>query len=613
MTGSFLLFLIVFPVFAGGVALLLRGKHEKTGSCIAIMAAAVNLAAVIVVFGKTLTFVAPWAGFGMNFSLRLDAFAGFIILSAAVIGLLVAFYSFAFMAGRTAVNQFYAYLLLTLGFANGAVLASNLVVLLFFWEGLLLTLFAMIWLGNPAAFRTARKAFIITAVADLCLMSGIALLAYVAGSLEMAQIHGLPLQRPAAVAAFILLVIGATAKGGVMPFHTWIPDAALDAPAPFMALLPAALEKLLGIYLLTRITLDIFSLQPSSWLSTLLMIVGSATILLAVLMALVQKDYKRLLAFHAISQLGYMILGIGTAVPVGIVGGIFHMVNNAIYKCCLFLTGASVERQVGTTDLRQLGGLASRMPVTFGCFLVAAVSICGVPLFNGFFSKELVYDAAWERGWIYYAAALAGSFFTAASFLKLGHAAYKDPAASDRSGVNEAPFSMLAPMVVLAAICIVFGIYNPLPLRYLIQPALGDVLQGHDYAGLPHSWGLAAASIIVLAGAVVHHAWGVQRWGAGLKAVDHIHHAPILARAYDLAEARCFDLYEIGLRLVETIGWLAWLVDRIIDLVYELAVAGLALAASFILRAVHSGSHARYAAWALAGAGAILWLLLRQA
>ena len=171
-------------------------------------------------------------------------------------------------------------------------------------------------------------------------------------------------------------------------------------------------------------SLDLFVLTPESWVSPVMMWIGAATILLAVMMALVQKDYKKLLAYHAISQVGYMILGIGTALPIGIVGGLFHMVNNAIYKSSLFLSAGAVEKEAGTTDLRELGGLGRSMPVTMICFLVAAASISGVPPFNGFFSKELVYDGALERGWIFYAIALAGSFFTAASFLKLGHAAF---------------------------------------------------------------------------------------------------------------------------------------------------------------------------------------------
>ncbi len=140
------------------------------------------------------------------------------------------------------------------------------------------------------------------------------------------------------------------------------------------------------------------------------MIIGAATILFAVMMALIQKDFKKLLSYHAISQVGYMILGIGTGLPAGIVGGLFHMINHAMYKSCLFLTGGSVEKQAGTTDLKKLGGIGRLMPVTFICFIIAAAAISGVPPLNGFFSKELVYDGALERHWIFYAAALSAHF-----------------------------------------------------------------------------------------------------------------------------------------------------------------------------------------------------------
>ena len=211
----------------------------------------------------------------------------------------------------------------------------------------------------------------ITGVADLCMMAGVALVGHAAGSLTLSRIPPIALSGAVPVAAFLLLMIGATAKAGAMPFHSWIPDAAIDAPAPFMAFVPAALEKLLGIYFLGRLVLELFALRPSSWLSPLLMVIGCATIVLAVLMALIQTDYKRLLSYHAISQVGYMILGIGTAVPVGIVGGLFHMVNHAMYKSCLFLTGGAVELEGHDSSTQGLlrafaakaGGEESRRPL----------------------------------------------------------------------------------------------------------------------------------------------------------------------------------------------------------------------------------------------------------
>ena len=165
------------------------------------------------------------------------------------------------------------------------------------------------------------------------------------------------------------------------------------------------------------------------------MSIGAITIVFAVMMALIQKDFKRLLSYHAISQVGYMILGIGTGTVIGVVGGLFHMINNAIYKSCLFLTGGSVEKQNGTTDLNQLGGLWRQQPITMICFVIAAASISGVPPFNGFVSKEMIFEGVLGKVYlggegyrIFFIAPVLGALFTAASFFKIGHAAFFDKA-----------------------------------------------------------------------------------------------------------------------------------------------------------------------------------------
>ena len=601
MTQMLMNLTILLPLAAGlAVFGLRRQRQEGLAAGVTLLVTAVTAAAAARLFGQEALVHHPWGGFGAAYALRLYPFSAFILLCASGFGVLIALFSTAFMKGRRHAAPYYAWFLLTLGMVNGAALADNLILLLVFWEGLLLTLFGMIAVGQPGAFRTAVKAFVISGVADLCMMAGVILTIRLAGTATISAIH---LQTGGlASLAFGLLMIGAAAKAGAMPFHSWIPDAAMDAPLPFMALVPAALEKLLGIYFLARVSLDLYQLQPGSRLSTVLMIVGCVTILLAVMMALVQKDYKRLLSFHAISQVGYMILGVGTAVPAGIVGGVFHMINHAMYKSCLFLTGGSVEKQAGTTDLAKLGGLGRAMPVTFACFVVAAASISGVPPFNGFFSKELVYDGALERGMPFYLAALLGSFLTAASFLKLGHAAFVDAPRDVRpAAVREAPWPMLVPMVVIAGLCVLFGVHNALPLRGLVQPALGGRVEGLDFAGWPHGMILVIATVLVLAAALAHHLWGAGRGGSGLAAADHIHHAPAIGTVYAWAERRLLDPYEIGLRLVATASRALWAVDRAIDFFYDTVIVRLTQGVSALARAAHTGSHALYLVWVLAG------------
>jgi formate hydrogenlyase subunit 3/multisubunit Na+/H+ antiporter MnhD subunit len=566
------LFLPILVPLIAGILVFCVSRIRGAKETVALVAALANLFIAVSLFKTQLSFVHPWAGFGIEFSLRLYHFSAFLLSAAAGFGFLVTLYSLVFMQGRKNTPQFYAFLLISLAFVNGALLANNLLVLLFFWEGLLLTLFGMIAIGHKAAFKTATKAFIIVGISDLCMMVGMALTGHLAGTLTISDIH-VSLGGLGSV-AFVLLMIGAISKAGAMPFHSWIPDAAIDAPLPFMSILPASLEKILGIYFLARISLDMFQLTAGSWVSVMLMIVGCVTILLAVMMALVQKDYKRLLSYHAISQVGYMILGIGTALPVGIVGGLFHMINHAMYKSCLFLTGGSVEKQAGTTALERLGGLARRMPVTFVCFVITAASISGVPPFNGFFSKELVYDGALERGVIFYVAAVLGSFFTAASFLKLGHAAFLGPVREENKKVREAHWTLMVPMIVIAGGCVLFGLLNALPLRSFIQPILGDArLEGHDFAGLPKNALLIGVTLAVLAAAFINHIFGVRRGGSAVKASDHIYHAPALEEIY----------------------------DRLTDWVTDDMPSGITNAASRRIRLWHSGNYSTYLMWSLVG------------
>ncbi|HVO39812.1 MAG TPA: proton-conducting transporter membrane subunit [Spirochaetia bacterium] len=609
---------VAVPAIAGVIALLLPARRAGLASAIvAVAAGAVQLAVAIVLFPVDSTLSLPWLGYGIEVSLVLSRMSAFILLATAGFGILVSLYASASLVngqGTSALpaaraKRFHAWVLFTVAMASGAALADNLVLFLVFAEGLLLTQFAMIASGRDRPFSTAIKAFVIVGVSDLAMMLGVMLTGRLAGSLSMSAISviRLPLDGLGGV-AFILLMAGAIGKAGAMPFHSWIPDAAINAPLPFMAILPASIDKLLGIYFLARISLDLFALAPGTWVSTVLMIVGAVTILFAVLMALIQKDYKRLLSYHAISQVGYMVLGVGTAVPAGIVGGLFHMVNHAMYKSCLFLTGGAVEKQAGTTDLEKLGGLFRRMPVTAVCFIVAAASISGVPPFNGFFSKELVYDGALERGWIFYAAALLGSVLTAASFLKLGHAAFFGKPSEAARNVREAPVPMLIPMIVLAGLCILFGVYNVLPLEGLVQPAIGQkVLGGESFAGFPASTALVLLTVAALTIAALNHWYGVRRSGHGLGAADHIHHAPLLGAVYAVAEQGKLDPYTWGRWLTRGAAAALHGIDRGIDWMTDAAAAKSANGVSRLLRSFQNGNVNRYVLWSLVGAAAVVF------
>ncbi|MCR4397115.1 MAG: NADH-quinone oxidoreductase subunit L, partial [Candidatus Saccharicenans sp.] len=558
MSPTILLWPILFPAVVAAVLLLIPSRIRYVREILSVLSSGALLYLGFLLFSqRNLSLVSDWLGLGINFDLRLYHFSAFILLALAGFLFLICLYSAVKMQHHPRGREYYGYVFLAAAFSNGAVLANNFVLLVFFWEALLITTYALVTLGlKPTSHRTAVKSLIIGGFCDFAMILGIGLLWASTGTLTMDKIqvepHGLT------VAAFVLMMIGAIGKAGAMPFHTWIPDAALDAPVSFMAFMPASFEKLLGIYLLARITLDFFELKVGSGLSILLMIIGAATIVFAVFMALIQKDFKKLLSFHAVSQVGYMVLGVGTAIPIGIAGGIFHMINHAMYKCGLFLSSGSVEHRTGTTELKKLGGLAREMPWTAIGFSVCALAISGVWPLNGFVSKEMVFHGALETGYpIFAIAAWVGAIFTFASFLKAGHSVFFGPRTTELPKTKESEVPIVLPILILAALCITFGIYNKLPLENLIQP----ILHGHAEAGehldfTAHALDLfnpvAGVSILCLIIALGLHFYGWNRGGKkAYLASEPIHNLPVLHKLYDLSEARFFDLYEQGVKFLQ--------------------------------------------------------------
>jgi formate hydrogenlyase subunit 3/multisubunit Na+/H+ antiporter MnhD subunit len=504
---------------------------------------------------------------------RLDPLSYFVGGFVIFFTLLTLIYSVGFMRGKKGLVGYYLYILMTAVASLGAVFANHLIIFLVFWGFLGALLFLLIQFGDrPRTSATAQKALIIVAGTDAFMILGVALIWFLARSFDMSSMH-IPLDNNIAVSAFFLLVVGAFAKAGAMPFHTWVPDMAEDAPTSITAFLPASLDKLLGIYFLARIALDIFQMNQSAQI--FLMGIGSVTIIAAVMMALVQHDFKRLLGYHAVSQVGYMILGIGTGNPIGIAGGLFHMLNHAIYKSCLFFSAGAVEKKAGTTDLDKLGGLIRSMPITFLVFLIASLAIAGVPPFNGFASKWLIYQGLIETGkagghwWLLWlVVAMFGGALTLASFMKLIHAVFLGQPSIENKFVpdskQEAPVSMLVPMAVLASLCVLFGVFAyPWPLARYILPSVKGVVT------VPGMWNAGLATALILTGLV----FGVLIYLLGIKVkirrtesfiggedlksdpamrlsgtefYHTIENYGILTVIYRLAKDKVFDIYEVA-------------------------------------------------------------------
>ena len=450
---SLLVFTIAVPFILSIFALLTK----KNAAVIALAAGLIDLAiAINVFFSKE---------FGLSlFSLHSYTLSAGTFLAASFLTTMVILYSIKFMEKHERLNEYYCYILLTLGATAGALFSNDFLTLMLFWGMLGATLYLLIGMGGPGSAAAAKKSFIIVGGADALMILGIGIILIFTRNLQIG-IMQIQFIGPIPYIAYFCLAIGALAKSGAVPLHTWIPDSAEKAPVPVMAFLPASLDKLLGIYLLARLSLDVFEITPGSTISTLLLLLGSITIIVAVMAALVQHNLKKLLSFHAVSQVGYMLLGIGTALPIGIAGGLLHMLNNAIYKCCLFLSAGAVEKKAKTTELDKLGGLGRLMPITFISALIASLSISGMPPFNGFVSKWLIYQSLVELGsssslWvIWLAAAMFGSALTLASFIKVIHAVFLGQWTSDRHNVSEVSWQMWLPMAILASLCLLFGIF----------------------------------------------------------------------------------------------------------------------------------------------------------
>ncbi len=493
MVANILLYSITVPMIAGILCLFLPDRIKNITRFLSFLVTAISLFSSIYMFMNK---PVPYPN-GASPLFLVDNLSGFIGIGISVFSFLVTIYSFGFL--EKSFGLYFGCLLLTFGASLGAIFANNLIVLLVFWGFLGITLYLLVNTeGNNKASATAKKALIIIGGTDAAMLFGTGFIWLISGTFEMDKIH-LPLNGIFPFMAYLLMITASFAKAGAMPFHSWLPDVAEDGPTPVTAYLPASLDKLLGIYLLARVSIDLFIMNDVS--NLILLVVGSVTIILAVTFALIQHDLKRLLGYHAVSQVGYMVLGIGTGNPVGIAGGLFHMLNHAVYKACLFLNSGNIEKRTGTTNLSNLGGLAKYMPITFITFLIASLSISGIPPFNGFVSKWMIYQGVIESGngknplWIVWlTCAIFGSALTLASFMKLLHAVFLGRPSKDFKDVKEVGFSMSFPVVTLALICFVFGVFAfMIPLPLFIIPSLKIPI---TYLGMWHP--VVAITLIVI-------------------------------------------------------------------------------------------------------------------
>ena len=427
--------------------------------------------------GGVIRYTAEWVPqLGLKFSLRMDGFAWMFAMLITGIGFLVVLYARYYMSPADPVPRFFSFLLAFMGAMLGIVLSGNLIQLVFFWE--LTSLFSFLLIGycyqRTQARGGARMALTITSAGGLCLFAGVLMVGHIAGSYDLDRvlasgdvIRSHPLYLP----ALILVLLGALTKSAQFPFHFWLPQA-MAAPTPVSAYLHSATMVKAGVFLLVRLWPALGGTNEWLWL------VGSAglvTFILGAFVAVFQQDLKGLLAYSTISHLGLITLLIGLDTPLGQIAAIFHMINHATFKASLFMAAGIIDHETGTRDIRLLSGLWRFMPITATFAMVAAGAMAGVPLLNGFLSKEMFFaetiethDDSLVDQWLPYIVTLA-STFTVAYSLRFIRDVFFGPAPKDLPRTpHEPPFLMRFPAELLVMACLVVGI---VPAR-TVGPAL---------------------------------------------------------------------------------------------------------------------------------------------
>lgn len=421
----------------------------------------------------------------IGINLVLDGLSHLLLLTVNMIAFFISFYSVSYMEKYTKKEKYYSLLLLMVAGMNGVVLTGDFVSLFIFMELAAISGSALVAFGTEREeLEAAFKYLVMGSVASIFIIFAIILLYGLTGTTNMADIaQCFPGAKYAKMLITLLFLMGFGTKAAIIPFHAWLPDAHPAAPAPISAMLSGVLIKALGIYSLVRIFFNVLGMTHQ--LCNIFTILGVISILVGVIMALGQWDFKRLLAYHSISQIGYVILGLGLATPLGVLGGLFHLFNHAIFKSLLFLTAGSVEYATGTRQLKELGGLRQKMPITSNVSLAASLAISGIPPFNGFWSKLFIIIACIQAGrlWLAFAAVI-GSILTLSSFMKIQKYVFFEKIPEKLHNVKESPWFMGASMIFLALLCLVIGLFFPIVVSFLINPAVMSVASGTIYGQL---------------------------------------------------------------------------------------------------------------------------------
>jgi len=421
--------------------------------------------------------------------LVVDHLSVLMLLTVNLVALCCCIYSISYMEKYTDKWKYYALFMIMLAGMNGVIITSDIFNMYVFLEIAAIASYALVAFGDESEkLEASFKYLVLGSVASAIILLSIALIYSYVSSLNLADIS-LTLSNMVDVNKVyfikfisLLLIVGFGVKSALVPFHSWLPDAHQSAPAPISAMSSGVLIKTLGIYAMVRILFNIFGVGQK--ILSIIVILGLLSMFVGVILALYQWDYKRLLAYHSISQFGYIILGIGLATPLGILGGLFHLINHSVFKSLLFLTSGATESTLGTRDLRRMGELNKKMPLTTFSALIGSMSISGIPPFNGFWSKLIIIVACIQAKQ-YFAGFIATivSFLTLSSFTKVLKYGFYGKSEVNYENIKEVPGAMVVPMIILSLCCIFMGLLLlPHIRQYFLDNVVNVLQQGTIYA-----------------------------------------------------------------------------------------------------------------------------------
>ncbi|WP_323036590.1 monovalent cation/H+ antiporter subunit A [Pararhodobacter sp.] len=460
--------------------------------------------------GRVITEHYDWLpSLGLNVNFMLDGLGFLFALMILGIGLLIILYARFYLSKNDPMGNFYTYLLLFQGAMVGIVLSDNILLLLIFWELTSLSSFLLIgyWKHLPEGRQGARMALIVTGMGGLAMIGGMLILGQIAGSYDISVIltQGEAIRASDMyVPALILILLGAFTKSAQFPFHFWLPHA-MAAPTPVSAYLHSATMVKAGLFLMARFWPVLSGTPEWFWLVAG---AGLITMVLGAVIALFKDDLKALLAFSTVSHLGLitMLLGMGTEYAAK--AAVFHIMNHATFKAALFMTAGIVDHEAHTRNIRLLGGLRKLMPITFMIGTVAALSMAGIPFFNGFLSKEMMLEAAWNTNTLFAVVATLGAVFSVGYSLRFIVHTFLGPVRDDYpSHPHDPGFGMWVAPALLAVMVIVIGIFPQQTVGAFVEVVAGAVTGAHPHVHLALWHGVTPAlymsGIAVAAGLLI--------------------------------------------------------------------------------------------------------------